>query len=75
VGKFISELAKKTNPLRSLLRKDEKFIWGVEKKKAFDKLKLCLAEISNLQYFDPKHKTQLIADASPVALGAVLLFC
>jgi len=26
-----------------------------------------------LQYFNPKHKTQLIADASPVALGAVLL--
>jgi len=26
-----------------------------------------------LQYFNPKHKTQLIADASPVVLGAVLL--
>jgi len=46
---------------------------GAKEQDAFDKLKSCLAKIPNLQYFNPKHKTHLIADASPVALGAVLL--
>ncbi|XP_062121662.1 uncharacterized protein K02A2.6-like [Drosophila sulfurigaster albostrigata] len=73
VGKFSPELANKTDPLRRLLRKDEKFIWGVKEHDAFDKLKSCLTKIPNLQNFNPKHKTQLIAVASPVALGAVLL--
>jgi len=38
VGKFIPELANKTDPLRRLLRKDEKFIWGAKEQDAFDKL-------------------------------------
>jgi len=32
-----------------------------------------LANIPNLSYFDANNKSHLIADASPVALGAVLL--
>lgn len=32
-----------------------------------------MAKIPGLSYFDPNNKTRLIADASPVALGAVLL--
>jgi len=32
-----------------------------------------LAKIPRLSYFDPKNRTRLIADASPVALGSVHL--
>ncbi|XP_044574131.1 uncharacterized protein K02A2.6-like [Drosophila ananassae] len=73
VGKFIPDLADLTEPLRLLLKKDQKFIWGAAEEKGFHKLKLALTKIPSLSYFDPKYKTRLIADASPVALGAVLL--
>ena len=49
----------------------EKFYWGQEQDKSFEMLKLKLSEIPTLSYFDPKQRT--IADASPIALGAVLL--
>ncbi|KAL7725832.1 hypothetical protein ACLKA6_015914 [Drosophila palustris] len=73
VGKFIPDLANLTEPLRRLLKKDCKFDWGETEKRAFEDLKSRLAKIPNLAYFDPNNKTRLIADASPVALGAVLL--
>jgi len=37
VGKFIPVLANKTDPLRRLLRKHEKFLWGAEEQDAFDR--------------------------------------
>lgn len=73
VGKFIPDLANRTDPLRRLLKKESKFNWGELETKAFEDLKQQLAKIPNLSYFDPNNKTRLIADASPVALGAVLL--
>ncbi|XP_043659792.1 uncharacterized protein K02A2.6-like [Drosophila teissieri] len=73
VGKFIPDLADLTEPLRGLLKKDEKFIWGPVQDQGFQKLKSALAKIPSLSYFDPNNKTRVIADASPVALGAVLL--
>nr|DAA65004.1 TPA_exp: gag-pol protein [Drosophila sechellia] len=73
VGKFIPDLADRTEPLRRLLRKDCRFNWDKNEEKAYKDLKSHLAKIPNLSYFDPDNTTQLIADASPVALGAVLL--
>ncbi|XP_053954964.1 uncharacterized protein K02A2.6-like [Anastrepha ludens] len=73
VGKFIPDLASTTESLRCLLKLNCKFTWGEPQKDAFNKLKLALSEIPKLAYFDPNKKTRVIADASPVALGAVLL--
>ena len=73
VGKFISDLATVTEPLRILLKNESKFYWGQEQDKSFEMLKLKLSEIPTLSYFDPKQRTRDIADASPIALGAVLL--
>nr|XP_043068709.1 uncharacterized protein K02A2.6-like [Drosophila bipectinata] len=73
VGKFIPDLADYTDPLRKLLRKDSKFSWGETERDAFRNLKDRLEKVPNLAYFDPLNRTRLIADASPVALGAVLL--
>ncbi|XP_043063219.1 uncharacterized protein K02A2.6-like [Drosophila yakuba] len=73
VGKFIPDLADNTEPLRLLLRKDSIFQWGNTEEKTFQKLKCHLAHVPNLAYFNPKNRTRLIADASPVGLGSVLL--
>lgn len=79
VGKWIANLATFTEPLRKLLRlklgKNANItnIWTEEQNKAFNELKSCLSNIKTLGYYDPADKTQVIADASPVGLGAVLI--
>lgn len=72
VRKFIPDLGSITEPLRHLTKKDEKFIWSEDCQEHFDKLKKILVKPPVLAYFDPSRRTQL-ADASLVALGAVLL--
>ncbi|CAH2008502.1 unnamed protein product [Acanthoscelides obtectus] len=44
-----------------------------EPKCSFNLLKECLCKIKSLGYYDPKDRTQVIADASPVGLEAVLI--
>ena len=73
LGKFIPDLAATTEPLRKLIKKDVKFVWGEEQDKAFRKLKVSLTRNPTLTYFNPNLRTRLIVDASPVALGAVLV--
>lgn len=73
VGRFLPDLATVTAPLRELIRKDVIFEWRGEQDEAFEKIKSMVSEIKNLHYFDNNLPTRLIADASPVALGAVLL--
>lgn len=73
VGRFLPDLATVTAPLRDLIRKDVSFEWRSEHDKAFEKIKSMISEVKNLHYFDNSLPTRLIADASPVALGAVLL--
>lgn len=79
VGKWIPNLATLTDPLRELLRLGlgksasvEKF-WTSKQNEAFEALKHILANIRSLGYYNPSDKTQVIADASPVGLGAVLV--
>lgn len=73
LGKLIPDLGSTTEPLRQLTKRDAKFLWSVEHKARFDKLKDALAKLPTFTYFDPSKRTRLIGDASPVALGAVLL--
>lgn len=73
VGRFIPDLSTITESLRKLTRKTNTFEWGAEQEKSFQKIKVRLTEKRSLAYFDPEGKSQVIADASPVALGAVLI--
>ena len=72
-SRFIPDFATKAEPLRVLCRKDEKFLWGKAQEEAFNTLKEDMAEASMLAYFDRGAPTEVIADASPVGLGAVLV--
>lgn len=73
VGKFIPNLATTSEPLRQLTKKDTVFEWGPSQQKAFDQLKPNLTAHSTLGYYNVRDRTQVIADASPVGLGAVLI--
>ena len=70
---FIPGFATITDPLRKLLLKDAKFQFGKEQKNAFTTIKNRLAHAARLAFFDKKATTKVIADASPVGLGAVLI--
>ena len=67
-GRFFSDLATKAEPLRRLTQKNVPFKWEKDQEKAFQELKNSLTDVDTLAYFNPA----LIADASPVGLGAVL---
>ena len=72
-GPFIPNLATLGEPLNRLMKKEQPFVWVKEQYAAFVKLKEALANASTLAYFYVKAKTQVIADASPVGFGAVLV--
>lgn len=73
VGKYIPNLATVSEPLRRLTKKGVPFEWNQEQQHAFDLLKTSLSNHSVLGYYDVNDRTQVIADASPVGLGAVLI--
>lgn len=73
VGRFIPHLAAKTDCLRQLLRAKVPFKWTEKEKIAFNSIKTDICKIEHLGFFNPKHRTKLITDASPTGLGAVLL--
>lgn len=79
VGKWIPDLSTRTDPMREMLRLKlykgasiDKY-WGQAQRSAFQKLKEELSKNTTLGYYNPFDRTQLIADASPVGLGAILI--
>ena len=72
-ARFIPAYATMAEPLRRLMSKDTKFEFGPEQKHAFSQLKKSIANAITLAYFDKNAKTRVIADASPVGLGAVIV--
>ena len=70
---FIPDFATVTEPLRRLTKKGVCFKFGGEQRKAFNELKSRLASAETLGYFNKDARTLIIADASPVGLGAVLV--
>lgn len=73
IGRFIPDLATKTFPLRELIKAGAGFNWQEEHQRAFETLKSAVKNVTELAYFEPQRRTRVVADASPVALGAVLV--
>jgi hypothetical protein len=70
-SRFIPNYAEITKPLRDLLKSDN-YTWGKEQEKAFEQLKKSVIP-NSLKFFNKNLKTELVVDASPHGLGAVLL--
>ena len=72
VSRFIRNYADIVAPLRDLTHKGAEFKWQEVHQQALDQLKCSLTSDDVMAYFDPRKKTVLIVDASPVGLGAIL---
>lgn len=70
---FIPNLAKKTNLMRSLLKKDVHFVWTSDMAQEFENIKQAIASNVKLIHFDPNRETEIETDASIKGLGAVLI--
>jgi len=72
--KFITDFAKITQPLTTLLKSDVKFDMNAERLEAFNTLKKLkkLASYLILRQIDPSREMRLTCDASDYAIGAIL---
>ena len=59
--------------MRNLTKKEGVFQFGYEQRRAFIELHSRLISAESLGYFDKDARTRIIADVSPVGLGAVLI--
>ena len=73
ISRFIPDFATIAETLRALTRNRAKFEWKETQEKAFKHLKEELARASRRAYFVKTAHTRVIADASPLGLGAVLV--
>ena len=73
VSRFIPDYAKITAPLRNLTKQGVDWRWTEEEQNALDSLKEALAGDKLMTYFDPRKKTEIVVDASPVGLGRLLM--
>ena len=71
-AKFMPDLASTAGPIQDLTRKGLPFVWVAEQQKAFHELKRLITQAETLAYYQDGCKTRIVADASPVGLGAVL---
>ena len=71
-NRFIPNYSTITEPLRNLTRKDTIFTWERHHQEAFDTLKSLLVNATTVAFYNPDATTQIITDASPVGLGAIL---
>jgi len=71
-SRFILNYATITQPLRILTHKDVPWEWTDKQETVITALKQALASTPVMAYFDPSKSTELIVDASPVGLGAML---
>jgi len=72
-AKFIPNMATVAELLRELTRKGTPSEWGKKQETAFQKLKDELSNAVKLAHFVKGAETEIVVDASPVGLGAMLV--
>ena len=73
MGKFSSNLAEYTKPLRDLLKDKNQFYWGHPQQNAFNKIKEELTKSPVLALYDPTRYTVVASDASNYGIGTVIM--
>ena len=71
-SKFIPNFATLTDPLRHLLKANTPWVWNNDHKLSITALQRLLLSSDILSYFNPTAETQIVTDASPIGLGAVI---
>ena len=72
-ARFIPNLSTIAEPLRRVTHTGVTFVWAKEQQEAFQEIKSLLTSAPALAYYSTSAPTEVIADASPVGLGAVLV--
>ena len=72
-AKFIPSFSNTSEPLRELAKKDAQFQWNGQHEQSFNRIKELLASAKVMAYFDPNKETELVTDASPSGLSAILM--
>ena len=71
-AKFIPNFSDLTEPLRELTKKNVPFKWSSRHAQSFNAVKAALMSETVMAYFDKTKQTELITDASPFGLSAIL---
>ncbi|GFV85270.1 retrovirus-related Pol polyprotein from transposon 17.6 [Trichonephila clavipes] len=71
--KYIKDYSKIAKPLSYLTRKENLFVFGIQQKEAFEKLKKIMSEGPILHLYKYGRKTELHTDACKQGYGAILL--
>ena len=71
-AKFIPNFSDITMPLRELTKKNTPFQWTEQHCKSFQEIKDVLTSNTVMAYFDGNKQTEVITDASPWGLSAIL---
>ena len=71
-SKFIRNFSDLTQPLRDLTKKHATFRWTSQHAKSFQAVKSALESSTVMAYFDQNKETELVTDASPTGLSAIL---
>ena len=69
---LIANFSSITEPLQRLTKKNQKFKWGKEQQEVFQTLKQKIASDEVMCHYNPIPKTNIIVDAGPKCLGAIL---
>ena len=72
-ARFIPGYATMTEPLRELTKKKTPWNWTEVHDKALSSIRSTLINAPVLAYFDINESTEIMVDASPVGLGAILV--
>ena len=71
-AKLIPNFSDLTEPLRELTKKNVPFKWSSRQAQSFNVVKAALMSETVMAYFDKTKQTELITDASPFGLSAIL---
>ena len=73
LSRFSEDLSTKSEPLRTLLKKETAFIWEANEQKAFEEIKTLISNAPLLSYFNPVETVEILVGASSSALGVCLM--